>query len=156
MDAKNGLDKIDLAILRALQKDARITIKEMAASMNLSTTPIFERLRKLERKGYIEKQVAIVNPSMLNLKLTVFISLSISDHSSQALEQFVDEVVQLPEVLECHHVTGKSDFLLKVILEDIEKYNEFILHKLSTVGNIANVESSFSLSTRKMTQELPI
>lgn len=156
MEQNYELDHIDLAILRALQEDARVTIKELAASMNLSTTPIFERMKKLEQKGYIEKQVAILNPSKLQLKLTVFISLSVIDHSLTALERFINQIIEFPEVLECHHVTGQSDFLLKVILEDIEKYNQFILQRLSTVQNVANIESSFSLSTRKLTQALPI
>ena len=150
------LDQIDYEILRILQKDSRVTIKEMAAQLNLSTTPIFERMRKLEKRGFIERQVAILNASLLNMKLTAFISVSIIDHSSAALETFVQQVIQFPEVLECHHVTGQSDFLLKVVIEDIEKYNEFILKKISTVKNIANIESSFSLSTRKLSTELPI
>lgn len=151
-----GLDDIDLKILRLIQRDARITMKEMAAQLNLSTTPIFERMRKLEKRGFIQGQVTILNPSLLQLKLTAFISISISDHSSAALDAFVQQVIQFPEVLECHHVTGQSDFLLKVMLEDIEKYNSFMLEKISTVQNISNIESSFSLSTRKLTTALPI
>lgn len=151
-----SLDQIDLQILRYLQEDASLTIKEMAARLHLSTTPIFERMRKLEKQGFIQKRVAILNAKQMDMKLTAFISISISDHTSEALESFVDQVVQFPEVLECHHVTGNSDFLLKVVLQDIEKYNQFILSKISTVQNIANIESSFSLSVRKQSTALPI
>jgi len=156
MENTFNLDEIDRHILRKLQENNRITIKEMASELNLSTTPIFERMKKLEREGFITKNVAILNPELLNLNLVVFISISISDHSIAALDEFVKQVVQFPEVLECHHVTGQSDFLLKVILKDIKEYNEFVLSKISTVPNIAKVESSFSLSVRKHTQALPI
>lgn len=156
MENTFNLDDIDRHILRKLQENNRITIKEMASELNLSTTPIFERMKKLEREGFITKNVAILNPELLNLNLVVFISISISDHSISALDEFVEQVIQFPEVLECHHVTGQSDFLLKVILKDIKEYNEFVLSKISTVSNIAKVESSFSLSVRKYTQALPI
>jgi len=156
MENASNLDTIDRHILRKLQENNRITIKEMSAELNLSTTPIFERMKKLEREGFITKNVAILNPDLLNLNLIVFISISISDHSISALDEFVEQVIQFPEVLECHHVTGQSDFLLKVILKDIKQYNEFVLSKISTVPNIAKVESSFSLSVRKHTQALPI
>lgn len=156
MENTPPLDDIDRHILKKLQENNRITIKEMASELNLSTTPIFERMKKLEREGFIAKNVAILNPELLDLNLVVFISISISDHSISALDEFVERVVQFPEVLECHHVTGQSDFLLKVILKDIKEYNEFVLSKISTVPNIAKVESSFSLSVRKNTQMLPI
>ncbi|MEM8529118.1 MAG: Lrp/AsnC family transcriptional regulator [Bacteroidota bacterium] len=156
MENTSNLDVIDRHILKKLQENNRITIKEMAAELNLSTTPIFERMKKLEREGFITQNVAILNPEKLDLNLVVFISISISDHSIAALDEFIDQVVQFPEVLECHHVTGQSDFLLKVILKDIKEYNEFVLSKISTVPNIAKVESSFSLSVRKHTQALPI
>jgi DNA-binding Lrp family transcriptional regulator len=151
-----NLDTIDLAILQRLQKDNRTTIKQMAASLNLSTTPIFERLRKLEQRGYILRQVAVLDPVKLDLKLTAFISISISDHSRDDLNAFAEQVIAFPEVLECHHVSGQSDFILKVIVKDIEAYNQFLLDKISTVPNISNIESSFALSSRKVSTALPI
>lgn len=156
MANSSGLDKTDLAILRRLQKDNRATIKQMAAELNLSTTPIFERLRKLEQKGYIKDQVAVLDPVKLDLKLTAFISISISDHSRDDLNAFADQVIIFPEVLECHHVSGQSDFILKVVVKDIEAYNQFLLDKISTVPNISNIESSFALSSRKVSTALPI
>lgn len=156
MANSSGLDKIDLAILRRLQQDNRVTMKQMAAELNLSTTPIFERLRKLERKGYIQRQVALLDPHKLDLKLTAFISISIANHSSDDLNAFADQVIVFPEVLECHHVSGQSDFILKVVVKDIEAYNRFLLDKISTVPNISNIESSFALSSRKVSTALPI
>ncbi|MEL6923576.1 MAG: Lrp/AsnC family transcriptional regulator [Bacteroidota bacterium] len=144
-------DKTDLAILRLIQEDSRITIKEMAAQLHLSTTPIFERLKRLEKQGVIQKYVALVDPHKLGKKLDAFIHISIKDHSKNAVDEFVDQVKNYPEVMECYHVTGDSDFLLKVVLEDIDQYNRFITEKLSTVGNIGTLKSSFSLSVRKKT-----
>lgn len=145
------LDKIDLGILDLLQRDSRITIKEIASHLNLSTTPVFERIKRLEKKGIIERYVAILNPGLLGKKLTAFIHISIKDHTQLAVEAFVSRVISFDEVMECHHVSGDSDFLLQVLLEDIEKYNQFVLEKLSIVPNIGKLESRFSLSERKKT-----
>lgn len=151
-----GIDDIDLQILQILQQDCRVTIKEIAARLNLSTTPIFERMKKLDKQGFILRNVAVLDPNRLNLKLIAFISISVSDHSKKAIDSFVNHVTQFPEVLECHHITGDSDFILKVILQDIGRYNEFLLSKISTVPFIANIQTSFSLSVGKNTQALPI
>ena len=145
------LDATDLAILRLIQEDSRMTIKEIAGQLNLSTTPIFERLKRLERQGVIEKYVALLDPQKLGKKLHAFIHISILDHSKRALDAFVAEIANYPEIMECHHVTGDSDFLLKVVVEDIGQYNQFVTEKLSTVSNIGKVKTSFSLSVRKKT-----
>ena len=150
------LDATDLAILRMLQEDARLTIKEIAAALSLSTTPVFERIKRLDRQGIIERYVAVLNQRLLGKRLIAFIDISIKDHSKQAIDDFVSVVTGYPEVLECHHVTGESDFHLKVVLEDIEMYNKFVLDKLSTVPNIGKVESRFSLSERKQTNILDL
>lgn len=150
------LDTTDLAILRMLQTDARLTIKEIAAELNLSTTPIFERIKRLDRQGVIERYVAVLNQRLLGKKLIAFVDISMKDHSKKAIEGFVKVVIDYPEVLECHHVTGESDFHLKVVIEDIEMYNQFVLNKLSTVPNIGKVETRFSLSERKLTNVLDL
>lgn len=154
--SKKKLDQTDAEILNLLQQDARMTIKEIAARLNLSTTPVFERIKRLEKNGIINKYVAILNPQLLGKKLNAFVHLSILDHSKEAVESFVRQVIQYDEVMECHHVTGDSDFLLKIIVEDIEKYNQFVLDKLSVVGNIGTVKSSFSLSIRKNTNAIRV
>ncbi len=145
------LDNIDLGILDLLQKDSRTTIKEIASRLNLSSTPVFERIKRLEKQGVIDRYVAILNPTLLGKKLTAFIHISIKDHTKVAVEAFVNRVVSFEEVIECHHVSGDADFLLQVLLEDIEKYNQFVLEKLSIVPNIGKLESRFSLSERKKT-----
>lgn len=150
------LDKTDKAILNFIQNDSRLTIKEMASKLNLSTTPIFERLKRLEKNGVIQKYVAIVDAKKIGKKLKVFVNISIVDHSKAALESFVNQIQDYTEVIECHHITGDSDFLLKILVEDIEAYNRFVTEKLSVVPNIGNVTSSFSLSTRKHTTAMYI
>ena len=154
--SKDKLDQTDAKILNLLQEDARMTIKEIAARLNLSSTPVFERIKRLEKRGIINKYVAILNPQLMGKKLNAFVHLSLLDHSKEAVEAFVRQVVEYDEVMECHHVTGDSDFLLKIIVEDIEKYNQFVLNKLSIVGNIGTVKSSFSLSIRKDTNAIRV
>lgn len=144
-------DSTDIQILELLQQDGRMTIKELSNRLNLSTTPIFERLKKLERNGVIDHYMAVLNPKLLGKKLTAFAHLSIKDHSKELVEEFVEKVVSFPEVQEFHYVTGASDFMIKVLVTDIEQYNLFILEKLSAVPNIGKVESMFSLQARKKT-----
>ena len=151
MPTYQSLDKTDKQILEILQQDCRTTIKALAAQLNLSTTPIFERIKKMEKSGLITRYVAILNEKMLGKKLQAFIDISIKDHSKRAIEDFIQGVIVHPEVMECHHVTGESDFLLKVLVNDVEEYNQFVLNKLSTVSNIGKVETRFSLSVRKDT-----
>lgn len=145
------LDPTDKAILTMLQEDSRLTMKEMAKRLNLSTTPIFDRIKKMEKAGVISKYVALVDPKRIGKNLTVFINISIKDHGKATINQFVKVISTFPEVVECHHITGNADFLLKLILEDIEAYNHFILNKLSIIPEIGQVESRFSLSQRKWT-----
>jgi len=145
------LDHIDKAILNFLQHDSRITIKEMATQLHLSTTPIFERLKRLEKNGVIQNYVAIVDAKKIGKKLKAFVSISMKDHSLVALEKFAKQINEFPEIIECHHITGESDFLLKVLVEDIGAYNTFVTEKLSAVPNVGNVVTSFALSTRKHT-----
>ncbi len=150
------LDTTDIRILEMLQLDSQKTIKEMANQLNLSTTPVFERIKKLEQNQIIKKYVAILDAVKLGIKLSAFVNISIKDHSTKAVEDFVGQIISYEEVMECHHVTGDSDFLLKIMVSDIEEYNQFILQKLSTVPNVGKVTSSFSLSIRKDTNRLAL
>ena len=149
-------DSTDIEILKLIQEDSRLTIKEIAGQLNLSTTPIFERLKRLEKQGVIRKYVAILDPKKLGKKLNAFIQITIEDHSKKALDLFFEQVNVYPEVLECHHLTGDSDFLLKIVVADIEEYNTFVTEKLSTVPNIGRVKSSFSLSVGRSTTAFKI
>jgi DNA-binding Lrp family transcriptional regulator len=152
MPATIQLDDFDREILSILQEDCRMTIKEISSKINLTTTPIFERIKKMEKAGIIKQYVALLDQKMLGKNLSAFIDISIKDHSKHAIEDFVEGVIKHNEVMECHHVTGESDFLLKVLVADVEEYNQFVLNKLSTVSNIGKVETRFSLSVRKDTR----
>lgn len=150
------LDATDQGILRLLQKDARMTIKEIAAILQLSSTPIFERIKKLERAGVIEKYVALVNAEMLGKRLNAFVNLSIKDHSKEAVNTFVAAIEAFPEVMECHYVSGNYDFLLKVLVKDMNDYYHFLKDKLSVVPNIARTETLFTLSVSKKTTAVEV
>jgi len=150
------LDKTDKAILDILQDNSRMTIKEIARQLHLSTTPVFDRMKKLEKNGVIKKYVALVDGKKLGSQLIVFVNISISKHGKDALNAFVKAITKFPEVLECHHISGDADFLLKLVLKDIAAYNDFIMEKMSIIQNIGKVESRFSLSERKATTAIPI
>jgi len=146
-----NIDKTDKSILKLLQQDARMTIKEISKQLNLSATPIYERIKKMEKAGIIEKYVALVNANQLGKKLNAFANISIKEHSKAAVQEFVSEIEKFSEVMECHYVSGNCDFLIKVLVEDMEAYNHFVMEKLSAVPNIGKVETLFSLSTSKKT-----
>lgn len=150
------LDIIDLKILDLLQQNSRLKTKELAEKINLSTTPTFERVKKMERSGIIQRYVAIVDAEKLGIKLSAFAEISLKDHSKKAIKDFVDQVVKFPEVTECHYVTGGYDFMLKVMVHDIKAYNHFVLDKLAEVPNIGKVASALSLSVEKYTNMIPL
>ena len=140
------LDETDIRILEQLQEDGRKTIKAMADELHLSTTPVFERVKRLEREGIIKKYAALVDPKKLELNLIVFISISLTKHSRSHLEKFIKEISEYKEVMECYHIAGNFDFLLKIVVKGMKDYETFILSKLSTIANLGQVQSSFVLS----------
>ena len=140
------LDETDICILEQLQNDGRKTIKAMADELNLSTTPVFERLKRLEREGIIKQYAALLDPKKLDLNLMVFISVSLTKHTRFYLEKFIKEVSQYKQVMECYHIAGNFDFLLKIVVSGMKDYETFILSKLSTIANLGQVQSSFVLS----------
>lgn len=150
------LDRTDYRILELLQQDARMTIKELSGQLNLSTTPVFERIKKLEKSGIIDHYTVVLNADKLGKKLNAFANISIKDHSKEMVQAFVAQIVSFPEVMECHFVTGAFDFMIKVLVEDIEQYNHFVMEKLSAIPNIGKVESLFSLSVGKKTTIVPL
>ena len=149
-------DPTDRALLQMIQENARLTIKEMAKQLHLSTTPIFERLKRFEKQGLIERYVALLNPMLVGKNLTVFVHISVQDHRRPALDEFSEHVAAFPEVTECFHVSGDADFILKVLVRDMAAYNTFVIEKLSTAPNVGKVTSTFVLSRRKWTTALAI
>lgn len=120
------LDAADCALLDLLQRDAFLTTKEMAARLHLSTTPVFERVKRLEREGYIRQYAALLDRRKIGLSLLVFCDISLKEHKREYLLHFEQQVAALPEVLECHHITGAFDYLLKVAVTDMDAYQYFI------------------------------
>ena len=150
------LDDIDVQILQLLQVNAKLTFKEIARQLHLSTTPIFDRLKKLEREKVIQRYVAIIDPEKVDRSLLAFVHISLKEHGRQEVEKFAEQIVVFKEVMECYHLTGEADFVLKVIVKDMRAYNQFVLEKLSVISNIGKVESRFCLSTRKYSTVVPV
>jgi len=150
------IDKIDLTILRILQKDAKKTAKDIALKLNLTISPVYERIRKLEKKGYIKKYVALLDKSLVNLPVTAICQVSMRFHQASFIDRFEEQIQNLKEVQECLHMVGKIDFILKINVESLEAYHDFVRYKLSIIENIGELNSSFVLNEIKNTSELHI
>lgn len=150
------MDKIDRSIMNLLQKDGKITIKEIAERLNLTTTPVFERIKKLEREGYIESYKAILNRKKVGLPLLVFCDITLNQHQTDYIKKFEKDIQKLPEVLECYHVAGMFDYLIKVTVKDMDVYQDFVANKLASLDNIGKVQSSFVMTAVKESTFLSI
>lgn len=148
------LDKTDIKILELLQENSNRTTKSLAEALNLSTTPVFERIKKLEKEGYIDKYVALLNEKKIGFKQTVFIGITLQGHTRSYLEKFVKQINDFPEVVECYRVTGNFDYLLKLVVEDVEAYEQFIITKLTLLPYLGSVQSYIALSKGKQTNKL--
>lgn len=150
------IDEIDLKILIELQKNSRITVKELSEKLELSTTPIFERTKKLEKAGIIQNYTAVINHEKLGKKLFAFAHISLKEHSSDLVDQFTQHITSLEQVMECHYTTGDTDFILKILLEDMSSYRDFVLNNLFEMKNIGKIETYLSLSVLKNTSVIPL
>lgn len=150
------LDHIDLALLKYLQEHARFDIKKLSEQLNMSKTPIYERIRRLEAEKYITNYVALVDRKKVGVPLMVFCSVSISIQNATYIQQFREEILHFEEVTECYLTGGVFDFLLKVIVKDLEAYNHFASHKLANIPNVTKVSSSFVLDEMKHSTSLPL
>jgi DNA-binding Lrp family transcriptional regulator len=150
------LDFTDLRILDHLQRDAKATNKEIAALLGMSTTPVYERIKRLEEQGVIRQYVALADYSKLGYNLVAYCNVSLKEHSKPMLEVFEKEVLQLPEVVECYHIAGMFDYMLRVVIKDMVAYQNFIVHKLASLDNIGNVQSSFVMTTVKYGTAVPV
>lgn len=148
------LDKKDYDILKLLQQNARVTIKEIADTIHLSTTPVHERVKRLEQSGIINHYTAILNAAKLGKKLMVICHVSLREHNKIAGAKFIKSITALPEILECYSISGEFDFLLKVLTDDMETYYDFHVNKLSQVENVGHVQSTFVMGVVKQTQLL--
>ena len=143
------LDKTDLQILRVLQNNSRLTTKELAAKVNLSPTPVFERVKRLEANGYIKKYVAVLDPAKLNRGFVVFCSVKLRRLNRDIAAEFTRIVREIPEVTECYNISGDYDYLLKIHAPDMKYYQEFILNVLGTIDSLGSLESTFVMAEVK-------
>ena len=149
MDMTTSLDAIDLKILRLLQEDARLTTKELAGRANLSTTPVFERLKRLEREGFIKKYVAVLDAEKLDLGFEVFCSVKLKQMTRDVAREFTRVIRDIPQVAECYNISGEYDYLLKIRARNMKDYNDFIINVLGTIDAIGSIQSSFVMDEIK-------
>jgi Lrp/AsnC family transcriptional regulator, leucine-responsive regulatory protein len=145
------LDQIDSKLLVLLQEDTKKTTKELSLILNLSVTAVYERIKKLEREGIIKKYVALLDRNKINKGFVVFCHVKLIQHTRENIATFEQQVVQLTEVLECFHVSGDYDYILKVFVENMEEYREFMVTKLTTLQHIGSTQSSFMIEEVKNT-----
>jgi len=145
------LDNTDIAILRVLQKNARATVREIAEEVNLSATPVHERIKKLEREGVIRQYTILIDPAKVNKSLKVICYVSLKEHNKSIGTKFIKLINEWNEVLECHNISGNFDFMLKIAVQNMDEYYHFHVHKLSQSELIANVQSMFVMGTIKET-----
>ena len=147
--ATTTLDETDLKILRLLQEDARLTTKQLAAKVNLSTTPVFERVKRLEKEGYIQKYVAVLDPEKLDLGFEVFCAVKLKQMTRDSAREFTRIIRDIPQVAECYNISGEQDYLLKIRARNMKDYNGFIINVLGTVDAIGSIQSSFVMDEIK-------
>ena len=143
------LDEIDLQILKTLQKNAKLTTKELAEAVHLTPTPVFERQKRLEKHGYIKKYVAVLDPEKLGQGLQVYCKVKLKQINHEIADAFVRKIQRIPEVTECYNTSGSYDYLLKVRAHDMKQYQEFVLNKLGEIESLASIESNFVMSEVK-------
>jgi Lrp/AsnC family leucine-responsive transcriptional regulator len=143
------LDQIDAKLIELLQEDSSQSVKQLSAQLNLTNTPVYERIKKLEKSGVIDKYSAKINPKKIGKELLVFTNVSLKEHSKTFLLNFEEKVIQLNEVIECYHVSGEHDYLLKVLVKNMQDYRSFLTETLARIENIGNVHTSFVVSEIK-------
>jgi len=143
------IDETDKKLLMLLQKDAKLTTKQLAYHLGLTVTPVFERIKRLEKQGVIDRYVAILNKEKIGRKMIAFCNVSIKEHSREYIHHFEMQITKFPEVMECYHIAGMYDYMLKVTTENMDSYHDFIYNKLATIDNIGNVRSSFVMNELK-------
>lgn len=150
------LDQIDRKLLKLLQSDSKQTNKAIALQLDLSVTAVFERIKKLENNGVINKYVALVKKDKVDKTFVAFCHIKLSKHLQDYVIQFEKEVNKLTEVIECHHISGEYDYLLKVVVKDMEDFREFMVEKLTKIKHIGSTHSMFVISEVKHTTAISI
>ncbi|MCB0485619.1 MAG: Lrp/AsnC family transcriptional regulator [Flavobacteriaceae bacterium] len=150
------IDTIDKSILRLLHNNSKLTIKELANKLGLTPTPIFERIKRLEKEDYIMSYKAVINRKKVGFPLLVFCNISLNQHEATSISKFEEDIQELVEVIECYHIGGMFDYLLKVVAKDMDSYQYFVAKKLASIENIRQVQSAFVMTEVKSGVNLPI
>lgn len=150
------LDETDRHILQLLQENARLPMREIAERVNLSLTPVHDRIKKLENQGIIAKYVALINPKKLGKSLMVYCFVTLDKQRQESFVEFNEAIRQIPQVIECSVVSGNQDYLLKIIIEDMEAYNNLYQSKLSVLQSVLHMNSSFVMEEIKSTTAIEI
>ena len=149
------LDETDILILRELQDDGHLTIKELSQRVHLSVSPVYERVRRLEREGFIKRYVAVLDPEKLDCGFLAFCYLKMKQHSHENAVQIMERVQNIPEIAECYNISGDFDFLLKIYVRNMKQYQEFVMRILGDTPAIGSLNSSFVLGEVKNSHRLP-
>jgi Lrp/AsnC family transcriptional regulator len=155
MPKDKAMDAIDRKILMVVQEDAALSVAEIGQRVGLSSTPCWKRLQRLEADGVITKRVALIDPEKVGLGITVFVSIETGDHSQDWLKRFADVVSAMPEVMEFYRMAGDVDYMLRVVVHDMQNYDAFYKKLIATVP-LKNVTSRFAMERIKSTTALPI
>lgn len=156
MKHDSRLDAVDIRILGALQENSRLTVKELAATVHLSPTPTFERVKRLEREGYISGYVAVLNAANIDCGFMAFCYLKMKQHTYENAMRIIEAVKTIPEIAECYNISGDYDFLLKIYTRDMKSYQKFLLRILGDLDCIGSLNSCFVLDEVKNTHKLPL
>lgn len=143
------LDTIDLQLLKILSNNSNFTVKELASQVNLSPSPVFERIKRLENNGYIKKYIALLDAEKLNYGFIVFCNVKLKIHNRSIGHNFVEDILKIDEVVECYNISGDYDFLLKVYAQNMKHYQDFVFNKLGSVDSIGSTHSTFVMSEIK-------
>lgn len=149
-----SLDDKDLAILRLLQQNAKITVRDIASQVHLSTTPVHERIRRMEESGIIKQYVTLVDHTKVKKGLMVICYVSLKEHNKKSGAKFIKTIHELNEVIECYNISGEFDFMLKVVAENMDAYYDFHVNKLSQIENMGHLQSVFVMGIIKQTHQL--
>lgn len=151
-----NLDHIDFKLLEILQLNGKLTTKEIAQQVHLSQTPVYERIKRLEKEGVIKKYVALVDNEKVGKSLTVFCDITLKQHTKEIGHQFVQEIMSLKYVNECYNISGDYDFRLKITVRDMKSYQDFVLNELGSIKNIGSAHSTFVLGVIKHSYTVPL
>jgi Lrp/AsnC family transcriptional regulator len=148
------LDAIDRLILLALQEDATLSMQALADKVGLSANPVWRRIKRLEEEGVIVRRVAVINPDRLGLSLTTFVAIRTSQHEAKWLDTFASAVRRIPEIIECHRMSGDVDYFLKIVVRDMAHYDRVYKALISDVPGLIDVSSTFSMERLKETSRI--